>query len=90
MAGVNHYGKSRVLGMIEPLVLIPSMMCDARVFYAQLASLSADILITFAPITGGERMEELASQILTWLPAKFALAGMGMGGMVAMEILHRP
>ncbi|MGY9031003.1 MAG: hypothetical protein ACKVIA_01985 [Rhodobacterales bacterium] len=42
--------------MIEPLVLIPSMMCDARVFYAQLASLSADIPITFAPITGGERM----------------------------------
>ena len=75
--------------MIEPLVLIPSMMCDARVFYAQLASLSADIPITFAPITGGERMEELASQILTWLPAKFALAGMGMGGMVAMEILRR-
>jgi len=89
MAGVNHYGKSRALGMIEPLVLIPSMMCDARVFYAQLASLSADIPITFAPITGGERMEELASQILTWLPAKFALAGMGMGGMVAMEILRR-
>lgn len=45
MPGVNHYGKSRVLGMIEPLVLIPSMMCDARVFYAQLASLSADIPI---------------------------------------------
>jgi len=34
-------------------------------------------------------MEELASQILTWLPPKFALAGMGMGGMVAMEILRR-
>lgn len=74
--------------MIEPLVLIPPMMCDARVFYAQLASLSADTPITFAPITGGERMEELASQILSWMPPKFALAGMGMGGMVAMEVLR--
>ena len=81
--------------MIEPLVLIPPMMCDAWVFYAQLASLSADIPITFAPITAGERMKELASQILTWLQLKFALAGMGMGmgmgmgGMVAMEVLRR-
>ena len=65
------------------------MMCDASVFYAQFTTLSAEFPITFAPITMGERMEEFASQILTWLPPKFALAGMGMGGMVAMEILRR-
>jgi len=75
--------------MIEPLVLIPPMLCDARVFYAQLATLSAQVPITFAPITGGDRMEEMASAILSWMPAKFALAGMGMGGMVAMEVLRR-
>ncbi len=75
--------------MSEPLVLIPPMMCDARVFYAQFATLSAEMPISFMPTTGGERMEEVASQILSWLPQKFALAGMGMGGMVAMEILRR-
>ena len=75
--------------MIEPLVLIPPMLCDARVYYAQLATLSAHVPITFAPITGGDRIEEMASDILSWLPKKFALAGMGMGGMVAMEVLRR-
>ena len=75
--------------MFEPLVLIPPMLCDARVYYAQLASLSSDIPVTFAPITGGERIEEMASAILSWLPNKFALAGMGMGGMVAMEVMRR-
>lgn len=67
------------------------MMCDARVFYAQFATLSAEMPISFMPTTGGERMEEVASQILSWLPQKFALAGMGMGmgGMAAMEILRR-
>lgn len=65
------------------------MMGDARVFYAQFTTLSAEFPITFAPITMGERMEEFASQILIWLPPKFALAGMDMGGMVAMEILRR-
>lgn len=34
-------------------------------------------------------MEEIASQILSWSPSKFALCGMGMGGMVAMEVLRR-
>ena len=76
--------------MIEPLVLIPPMLCDARVFYAQLATVDRRIVpMTFAPITGGERIEEMASAILSWLPQKFALAGMGMGGMVAMEVLRR-
>jgi len=48
------------------------MMCDALVFYAQFTTLSAEFPITFAPITMGERMEEFASQILTWLPPKLA------------------
>ncbi len=66
--------------MIEPLVMIPPMLCDARVYYAQLAALSGELPITFVPITRGERIEEMASAILSWLPNKFALAGMGMGG----------
>ncbi|MEN8896181.1 MAG: hypothetical protein ABF248_08850 [Yoonia sp.] len=41
------------------------MMCDARVFYAQFATLSAEMPISFMSTTGGERMEEVASQILS-------------------------
>ncbi len=37
----------------------------------------------------GERVEEVASEILSLLPAKFALAGLSYGGIVAMEILRR-
>ena len=36
-----------------------------------------------------ERMEEIASQILSWAPSKFALVGMSMGGAVALEIMRR-
>ena len=42
-----------------------------------------------APISQGERVEEIASELLAVLPAKFALAGLSMGGIVAMEILRR-
>lgn len=75
--------------MREPLVLLPGMMCDARLFSAQIADLSKDHAVTVAPITQGERIGEIASQLLPMLPEKFALAGLSMGGIVAMEILRR-
>ncbi|SEW22851.1 Pimeloyl-ACP methyl ester carboxylesterase [Cognatiyoonia koreensis] len=73
----------------EPLVLIPPMLCDARVFAPQFEDLSLDTPVMFAPTSTGERIEEIASNILGAAPAKFALAGMSMGGAVALEMLRR-
>ena len=75
--------------MSEPLVLLPGMMCDARLFAPQINVLSRERVVSVAPITQGERIEEIASGILDALPRKFALAGLSMGGIVAMEILRR-
>ena len=75
--------------MSEPLVLLPGMMCDARLYGPQIAELSSEFAVTVAPITQGERIEEIASGLMPLLPAKFALAGLSMGGIVAMEILRR-
>ena len=75
--------------MAEPLVLLPGLMCDARLFGPQIAELSADMAIMVAPVTQGERIEEIASSLLDLLPKRFALAGFGLGGIVAMEILRR-
>ncbi len=73
----------------EPLVLLPGMMCDARLFGPQIAELSAEMAVMVAPVTQGERIEEIASGLLDLLPARFALAGLSMGGIVAMELLRR-
>ncbi|MEL7092085.1 MAG: alpha/beta fold hydrolase [Pseudomonadota bacterium] len=75
--------------MAEPLVFLPGLMCDARLFGPQIAEMSADTAVTVAPITRGERIEEIASGLLDELPARFALAGLSMGGIVAMELLRR-
>ena len=75
--------------MAEPLVLLPGMMCDARLFAPQINDLSRDTAVMVAPITQGERVEEIASGLLDVLPARFALAGLSMGGIVAMELLRR-
>ncbi len=75
--------------MSEPLVLLPGMMCDARLFLPQVVEFSSDTAVTVAPITAGERVEEIASALLAQLPARFALAGISLGGIVAMELLRR-
>lgn len=75
--------------MNEPLVLLPCMMGDARVFLPQVAALSCDHAVTVAPVGMGERVEEIASALLDVLPAKFALAGLSFGGIVALEMVRR-
>ena len=37
--------------MADPLVLLPGLMSDARVFWPQIAELSAKTAVTVAPIT---------------------------------------
>ena len=75
--------------MSEALVLLPGEMCDARLFAPVLPVLSAERAVTIAPIWLGERVEEIASALLPQLPQRFALAGAGLGGVVAMELLRR-
>ncbi|CUJ11724.1 alpha/beta fold hydrolase [Cognatishimia activa] len=75
--------------MAEPIVLLPDMLCDARLFGPQLAELSAEHSLTVMPIGGSGRMSDLADAVLAQAPQRFALAGCGMGGVVAMEIASR-
>lgn len=75
--------------MIEPLVLLPGLMSDARLFQPQVTALSRHRAVTVAPVTCGERIEEIASGLLDQLPHRFALAGHGLGGVVALETVRR-
>lgn len=74
---------------MTPLVLIPGMMCDARLFGPQIAAFSGRRALFCAPISGHSSVEELAADVLTAAPPRFALAGLSMGGIVAMEILRQ-
>lgn len=72
-----------------PLVLIPGMMCDARLFGPQIAALSGPRSLLLATISEHHTVSALAEDILASAPPKFALAGLSMGGIVAMEMLAR-
>ncbi|WP_299986218.1 alpha/beta fold hydrolase [uncultured Ruegeria sp.] len=74
---------------MTPLILLPGMMCDARLFTPQIDALSGKYPILSAPIGGQDTMQALAAEVLAYAPERFAMAGLSMGGIVAMEILRQ-
>ncbi len=74
---------------MTPLLLLPGMMCDARLFTPQIAALSGRLPLMSYPLVGQDSVTGLAEQILATAPPRFALAGLSMGGIVAMEVLRQ-
>lgn len=72
-----------------PLLLLPGMMCDARLFAPQIVFFSQTRPVMVGFIGGHNSIEALAGDVLAQAPSKFALAGLSMGGIVAMEILRQ-
>ncbi len=74
---------------MTPLVLLPGMMCDARLFAPQFAAFSGRRMVVSAPLTDHASIKGLAQAVLADAPPRFALAGLSMGGIVAMEVLRQ-
>ncbi|CUH47166.1 alpha/beta fold hydrolase [Ruegeria atlantica] len=74
---------------MTPLVLIPGMMCDARLFGPQIASLSGKRDVHLASLARPGGIVDIALAFLETAPPRFALCGLSMGGIVAMEILRQ-
>lgn len=72
-----------------PLVLLPGMMCDGRLFDPQIAAFSQEREVQVLPVTAHETMAALAADVLAAAPPRFCLAGLSMGGIVAMEVLRQ-
>lgn len=73
----------------EPLVLLPGMMCDARLFGPQIKALGRDRAIHLPPVGQHDTIEAIAQDVLRDAPERFALAGLSLGGIVAMEVVRQ-
>lgn len=72
-----------------PLILLPGMMCDARLFGPQIDALSGRTPLMTLPMGAHDTMSALADEVLRNAPASFAVAGLSMGGILAMEVLRQ-
>lgn len=75
--------------MRHHLVLLPGLLCDRRLFAAQLTALESVAEMTVPELAGHDSIPALAQHVLATAPPRFALAGLSMGGYVALEILRQ-
>jgi pimeloyl-ACP methyl ester carboxylesterase len=74
---------------MEATVLVPGLNCSPRLYAAQLAALWRFGPVTVADHTRDDTMAAIARRILAEAPPRFALAGLSMGGYIALEIMRQ-
>ena len=72
-----------------PLVLVPGLLCSARLFAAQMAALWPSGQVAVADHRREPDMAAIAAGILADAPPHFALAGLSMGGYVALAMMRQ-
>ncbi|MEP3274763.1 MAG: alpha/beta fold hydrolase [Stappiaceae bacterium] len=72
----------------DPLLLVPGILCTQRLYQSQLHSID-DRAVLVADHQSNESVEGIVTTILKQAPPQFNLAGLSMGGFLAMEIALR-
>src|SRR5450631_3128727 len=71
-----------------PLVLVPGLLCSARLYAAQVAALWPFGQVAVADHRRDADMAAIAARILANAPPRFALAGLSMGGYIAFAMMR--
>ena len=71
-----------------PLVLVPGLLCDDRLFQYQAEYLADVADPVVADVVRDASVTEMARAVLDAAPERFALAGLSLGGYIALEIMR--
>lgn len=72
-----------------PLILLPGLLCDRALWDNQIKSLESLADCQIGDTTRHDNITTIARSILASAPPQFALAGLSMGGYVALEIVRQ-
>lgn len=72
-----------------PLLLLPGLLCDERLWRDQVGALAPLARAVVADLAQDDRIEAMAARALASVPGRFALAGLSMGGYVALEVMRQ-
>lgn len=74
---------------LEPLMLLPAMGCDGRLWSCQIMDLGDLAHPEFGDLSRDTSIHAMAARVLADAPPQFAVAGVSLGGYVAMEIIRQ-
>ena len=74
--------------MMETLVMIPGLASDRTVWERTIAALGDEVNCLVGDTLQDDSLTAMARRILDQAPQEFWLAGVSMGGMIALEILN--
>lgn len=75
--------------MTKSIVFVPGLNCTGEVFAPQIAALSPHYPCIVADHSDGATIKEIAANILSRAPERFALVGFSLGGYIAFEMLRQ-
>ena len=73
---------------MQTLVLVPGLGSDDAVWRRTIAALGGDVRCLVGDTLSDDTLPGMARRILGQAPQSFALAGVSMGGMVALELMR--
>lgn len=71
-----------------PILLVPGLLSSPRLYAEQIPELWRHGPVTIADNTRDDGVEAIARRILAAAPPRFALAGLSMGGYIALAIMR--
>ena len=72
-----------------PLLLLPGLLCDARLWRDVMAGLGGLASCQVAETAQDDSLAAMATRALAAMPPRFAMAGLSMGGYLAFEIMRQ-
>lgn len=77
------------MGSPLPLVLVPGLLCSARVYGPQIEALWPHGPVTIADHRRDNEVGAIAARILATAPPRFALVGLSFGGYIALAMMRQ-
>jgi pimeloyl-ACP methyl ester carboxylesterase len=73
----------------QRVIFLPGHLCAASLWHEQIDALEAEAHCRVLTLYGADHVSGLAKHVLDHAPEKFSLAGLSMGGYVALEIMRQ-
>lgn len=74
--------------MADPVIFVPGLNCTGTLFDHQIKAMEGERPVLVANHREAETIDDIAATLLAMAPERFVLAGLSMGGYVALSVMR--